>query len=63
MRVLLRLSPALIVIVVAVAGPYVTPYRIDESAFTPYAEPGGGAVLGADQLGRDVLSRLLAGGR
>jgi peptide/nickel transport system permease protein len=63
MRVLLRLSPALIVIVLAVAGPYVTPYRIDESAFPPYAEPGSGAVLGADQLGRDVLSRLLAGGR
>ncbi len=63
MRVLLRLSPALIVIVVAIVGPWFTPYRIDESAFTPYAEPGGGAVLGADQLGRDVLSRLLAGGR
>jgi peptide/nickel transport system permease protein len=63
MRVLLRLSPALIVIAVAVAGPYFTPYRIDESAFTPYAKPGGGAILGADQLGRDVLSRLLAGGR
>ncbi|MDQ5856161.1 MAG: ABC transporter permease subunit [Actinomycetota bacterium] len=63
MRVLLRLSPALIVIAVAIVGPWFTPYRVDESAFTPYAERGGGAVLGADQLGRDVLSRLLAGGR
>ncbi|MDQ4092065.1 MAG: ABC transporter permease subunit [Actinomycetota bacterium] len=63
MRVLLRLSPALLVIVVAMAGPWLTPYRIDESAFSPYAQPGGGALLGADQLGRDVLSRLLAGGR
>jgi peptide/nickel transport system permease protein len=63
MRVLLRLSPALIVIAVAIVGPWFTPYRIDESAFAPYAESGGGAVLGADQLGRDVLSRLLAGGR
>jgi peptide/nickel transport system permease protein len=62
-RALLGLFPALIVIAMAVVGPYFAPYRIDESVFPPYAPPGEGALLGADQLGRDVLSRLLAGGR
>ncbi|MFD4432317.1 ATP-binding cassette domain-containing protein [Nocardia sp. NPDC058497] len=28
----------------------------------PFVEPGGGAVLGTDRLGRDVLSHLLTGG-
>ncbi|HEX2263031.1 MAG TPA: hypothetical protein VHH52_04615 [Pseudonocardiaceae bacterium] len=41
MRVLLRLSPALIVIAVAIVGPWFTPYRIDESAFARMRNPAG----------------------
>ena len=33
------------------------------TAGTPYAVPGGGYPLGLDVLGRDVLARILAGGR
>lgn len=60
---MLRVLPALVLIAVAVAGPWLAPHAIDTPVAAPYAEPGGKAVLGGDQLGRDVLSRLLAGGR
>ncbi|MFE0133592.1 ABC transporter permease [Streptomyces sp. NPDC059037] len=61
--VVVRVLPALVLIAVAVAGPWLVPHAIDTPVAAPYAEPGGKAVLGGDQLGRDVLSRLLAGGR
>ncbi|MEV0375216.1 ABC transporter permease subunit [Streptomyces sp. NPDC050636] len=59
----LRTLPALVLIAAAVAGPWLAPHAIDAPVTAPYAEPGGGAPLGGDQLGRDVLTRLLAGGR
>ncbi|MGG7572827.1 ABC transporter permease [Streptomyces sirii] len=59
----LRTLPALLLIAVAVAGPWLAPHALDTPVTAPYAEPGGQAPLGGDQLGRDVLSRLLAGGR
>lgn len=48
----------------AIFGPLLTPYdplepRLSE-AFQP---PGGGHVLGTDQLGRDLLTRIIAGAR
>lgn len=61
--VVLRTLPALVLIALAVAGPWLAPHVIDAPVTAPYAEPGAGAPLGGDQLGRDVLSRLLAGGR
>lgn len=60
---LLRLAPALVLLVLAVAGPWLAPHAIDAPVTAPYAPPGEDAPLGGDQLGRDVLSRLLAGGR
>jgi peptide/nickel transport system permease protein len=50
------------VVLLAVVGPFVVPH--DPYAFVgpPFAPPGPGMVLGADILGRDVLSRTLAGG-
>lgn len=60
---LLRVLPALLLVALALAGPWIAPYALDTPVTAPYAEPGSGAVLGGDQLGRDVLSRLLAGGR
>ncbi|MGW1376043.1 ABC transporter permease [Streptomyces sp. NPDC002446] len=60
---ILRTLPALLLVALAAAGPWLAPHAVDAPVAAPYAEPGGGAPLGGDQLGRDVLSRLLAGGR
>ena len=51
------------IVAIAVFGPLVAPHAPQESLTTPGATPGDGLALGADQLGRDVLSRLLHGGR
>jgi peptide/nickel transport system permease protein len=44
-------------------GPYLAPHDPNAVVALPYGKPGGAALLGADYLGRDVWSRLLAGGR
>jgi peptide/nickel transport system permease protein len=62
-RVVVRLLPALAVVLLALVGPLLAPHRIDEPVTAPYALPSPGVPLGGDQLGRDVLSRLLVGGR
>ncbi|MER5959883.1 ABC transporter permease subunit [Streptomyces longhuiensis] len=49
-------------LLLAVAGPLVAPHAIDTPVTAPFATPGDGALLGGDQLGRDVLSRVLHGG-
>ncbi|MER5719052.1 ABC transporter permease [Streptomyces sp. NPDC002132] len=59
----LRVLPAMLLVCLALAGTWLAPHPIDAPVAAPYAEPGGDALLGGDQLGRDVLSRLLAGGR
>ena len=51
----------LLLVCLAVAGPWLAPHTVDTPVTAPFAEPGDGAPLGGDQLGRDVLSRLLAG--
>jgi peptide/nickel transport system permease protein len=58
-----RLLPALTVILLSVVGPLFAPHGGTEPVTAPYALPGPGVPLGGDQLGRDVLSRLLIGGR
>ncbi|GGX05899.1 ABC transporter permease [Streptomyces lomondensis] len=63
LRVAVRVLPALLLTALALAGPWLAPHAIDTPVTAPYTEPGGGAPLGGDQLGRDVLSRVLAGGR
>ncbi|MGE0540329.1 MAG: ABC transporter permease [Dehalococcoidia bacterium] len=52
------------IIAAAILAPLIAPYRPTEFLpYGPYAEPGPGAVLGTDQLGRDLLTRILYGGR
>jgi peptide/nickel transport system permease protein len=56
---------ALVALVAAVAliGPFFSPYAPDKPIGAPLTGPGVGAMLGTDFLGRDVLSRVLWGGR
>lgn len=51
-----------VVVLVAVVGPLFAPHSPDAFLAVPFAKPGGGFPLGADTLGRDVLSRVLRGG-
>ncbi|MDX6551979.1 MAG: peptide/nickel transport system permease protein [Gaiellales bacterium] len=53
----------LFVLAVALFGKYVAPHDPNSPVGVPLAGPGGEALLGTDFLGRDVLSRLLYGGR
>lgn len=54
----------LVVIAVVVIGPYVAPYNANALGTSmPLAGPSSAHLLGTDQLGRDVLSRVLVGGR
>ncbi len=46
----------------ALLGPWLAPHAPTEIVGKPYAAPGPD-LLGTDQLGRDVLSRVLHGGR
>jgi peptide/nickel transport system permease protein len=52
-----------LVLLVAIVGPYVAPRSTTAPLGAPLAGPSGQAPLGTDFLGRDVLSRVLAGGR
>src|SRR5262249_54961220 len=45
-----------------VIGPFVAPYASDALLTVPFAKPSGQYLLGGDELGRDVLSRVLDGG-
>ena len=51
-----------LVVGMALVAIFWTPYRMSEiGAATPYAPPSGAHLLGADNLGRDQLSRLMVG--
>lgn len=52
-----------IVLIVAFIGPLFAPYSPSELVSVPYDPPGPDQLLGADALGRDVLSRFLNGGQ
>jgi peptide/nickel transport system permease protein len=59
-----RIGGALVAIVVLLSaiGPALAPESPTALVGPPFAAPGDGHVFGLDQLGRDVLSRVLAGG-
>nr|NKQ99720.1 ABC transporter permease [Escherichia coli] len=49
---------------VAIAAPHVAPYEYDETDFrNTLAKPGGSHLMGTDQEGRDLLSRIIYGAR
>ncbi len=58
-----------LLVATAVVGPFFSPYAPDESVkvagqfASPFEPPSAAAALGTDNLGRDVLSRFLWGGR
>ncbi len=56
------LAMALLVVLVAVIGPAVSPHSPNALLTLTFAKPSGQFPLGGDLLGRDVLSRVLNGG-
>ncbi len=56
------LSLTVLVLLVALIGPWLAPHGAADFTGPVYGAPAPGAPLGYDYLGRDVLSRLLLGG-
>ena len=50
------------IVAVAVVGPFLAPHSMTDFVTAPFSKPSSGTLLGGDALGRDVLSRVLAGG-
>ena len=68
MSIKLRRTQAGLVVValvvgIALFGPLVAPHSATGFVDLPFAQPSHAALLGTDFLGRDVLSRVLDGGR
>jgi peptide/nickel transport system permease protein len=57
------LAATVLVLLAIIVGPFVSPHSPTEQLGVPYSSPSGDFLLGTDNLGRDVLSRLLYGGR
>jgi ABC-type dipeptide/oligopeptide/nickel transport system permease subunit len=57
------LAIGLLLLGVAMLGPFFAPHSPSELAGVPFTKPNGDFLLGTDLLGRDVLSRVLWGGR
>jgi len=56
------LTVAGLVIIIALCGPFVAPYAPEVFIGAPFQPANATMLLGADVLGRDVLSRVLSGG-
>lgn len=56
------LTIAGLVVLIAIVGPFIAPHSPTAPVTETFAQPSGSAPLGGDVLGRDVLSRVLAGG-
>jgi len=52
-----------LMILVAVLGPWLAPHEVTEFVDAPLSPPSDDAILGTDLLGRDVLSQVLSGGK
>jgi peptide/nickel transport system permease protein len=62
-RTKIGLALVLLLVGSALIGPLFAPAEPAEFVAAPFAGPSGDALLGTDNLGRDVLSRFLWGGR
>jgi len=56
------LGLALVVVLIAALGPLAAPHSPDALVTLTFGKPSGQFPLGGDELGRDVLSRVLNGG-
>jgi peptide/nickel transport system permease protein len=61
-RGMVGLALTAVVVLIAAIGPFVTPYSPTALVTETFAPPSHQFLLGGDDLGRDVLSRVLAGG-
>jgi peptide/nickel transport system permease protein len=54
----------LVLVAIAIIGPWIAPHGADEFVAPPFSKPGqnGAGMLGSDYIGQDVLSRFLYGG-
>jgi peptide/nickel transport system permease protein len=52
-----------VIVAIAIVGPYLAPHSPTDFVGAPNVGPGGDARFGTDQLGQDVFSRFLDGGR
>ena len=59
-RLMVGLGITLLVVIIAIVGPWLAPYGESEITGKPYT---GAGFLGTDYLGQDVFTRVLAGGR
>ena len=52
-----------VLVVVALFAPLLAPHGPKDTGFAPYVAPGGRFPMGTDQIGRDMLSRVIWGAR
>jgi peptide/nickel transport system permease protein len=62
-RTRIGLAVTVLIVAVAIFGPAFAPHSPSELVAAPYQEAGPGLPFGADELGQDVWSRFLDGGR
>ena len=62
-RARIGLALTALILLLAFLGPLVAPHSPTEFVAAPFSPPGEGGVFGTDNLGRDIMSRFLAGGR
>lgn len=61
---MIGLAVILLLIVIAILAPYISPYKYDAADFSSvYEGPSWKHPFGTDDLGRDILSRLMYGAR
>jgi peptide/nickel transport system ATP-binding protein len=59
----IALAVLVLLLVIAAIGPQLAPHDYTQTLTEPFAPPSAQYPLGTDVLGRDVLSRVLTGGR
>lgn len=62
-RTIVGLVVCVLVVICALVGPHIAPHSTTAFIGRPFSAPSSSALLGTDTVGRDVLSRFLAGGQ